>query len=238
MTETLGIILPTINECENLKILYPSLRAAFPAAKILVIDDGSTDGTLAYLDQIERNDENLSSFQRGMRFGIGSAHLEGMRNAILQDLTYVLTMDADGTHSVEDAQKLFSSRHASNLIIGSRYLKGASIRGWSLFRILLTYGGHFVTTLAFFSRLDMSSGLRLYRTDEIPLSNLQKNCPPNYEFFFASILVYKKIGLQIHQVPIRLEARGSGESKMTFGLMRRGVYRLFLYTTRIKRIKL
>ena len=81
-------------------------------------------------------------------------------------------------------------------------------------------------------------GLRLYRTDEIPLSNLQRNCPPNYEFFFASILVYKKIGLQINQVPIRLEARGSGESKMTFGLMRRGVYRLFLYTTRIKRIKL
>jgi dolichol-phosphate mannosyltransferase len=233
---SLSIVLPTLNELENLRVLYPEIRASFPQAHVIIVDDASSDGTKAYLDSLVQQDKNLHVLFRAGKLGIGSAHLDGLEMARRIQSEYVLTMDADRTHRVVDIRLLWQARDTASLLVGSRYLRGSQIVGWSKFRLFLTYAGHIVTSIFFGTAIDMSSGLRLYNIEKIPFDNLLHNCPHDYEFFFSSILVYRKMGMTIFQVPVVLEKRGAGNSKMTLGLMRRGVVRLFIYGLRLRRI--
>ena len=235
---SLSIVLPTLNELENLRVLYPEIRASFPQAHVIIVDDASSDGTKAYLDSLVQQDKNLHVLFRTGKLGIGSAHLDGLKMARRIQSEYVLTMDADRTHRVVDIRLLWQARDTASLIVGSRYLRGSQIVGWSKFRLFLTHAGHIVTSIFFGTAIDMSSGLRLYNIKKIPFDNLLHNCPQDYEFFFSSILVYRKMRMTIFQVPVVLEKRGAGNSKMTLGLMRRGVVRLFIYGLRLRRITL
>jgi len=234
----LAILLPTLNEYDNLRILYPQVRKAFPSATIIIVDDNSIDETRSYLSQMQKHDALLHTILRPYRMGIGSAHMEGLSFAIARDLDFVLTMDADQTHRVEDALALVKAGSAHDLVIGSRYMNSGSITGWSLSRLILTHLGHFATSIFFGSKLDMSSGLRVYRTKAIPFSNMEKNCPSDYEYFFTSAILYLRLNLRIVEVPVKLNERGFGKSKMTLSLMKRGTTRLFLYGFRIKRIEI
>ena len=236
--DSLAIVLPTINELENLKFLYPELRKIFPDAIIIVVDDSSSDGTSQFLSDLKEPEEKLIVVSRPRRLGIGSAHLEGIQKAIEIESDYVLTMDADRTHRVSDAELLWRHRFDGDLIVGSRYLEGSQIEGWSVFRTFLTKSGHAITSLFFRTNVDMSSGLRLYKVNQIPFQNLINNCPADYEFFFCSILVYSKLSLAISQCAVVLEQRGAGKSKMSLKLMQRGVLRLLIYGLRIQKIKL
>jgi dolichol-phosphate mannosyltransferase len=147
-------------------------------------------------------------------------------------------MDADQTHRIEDAIAMVNAIGKSDLVIGSRYINSGSISGWSLPRLFLTHLGHLATSIFFGSKIDMSSGLRLYRIATIPISDMEKNCPADYEYFFTSAILYLKLKLHVTEVPVLLNQRGFGKSKMTISLMKRGITRLFLFGFRIKRIKL
>jgi dolichol-phosphate mannosyltransferase len=234
--QDLLIILPAINERSNLEVLLPKLRKELPFAQLLVIDDGSLDGTNELMEKITHSDTRIWFESRPTRLGIGSAHLAGLEKATTKNFRFVMTMDSDQTHRVQDAKSLWEFRNSAPLVIGSRYLKNSKIIGWSAFRILLTYAGHILTLISFQSKLDMSSGLRVYETKRIPLSSLKLNCPTDYEYFFSSILVYSKLGISIDQIPITLEKRGAGKSKMTFKLMRQGIRRLLVYALRVRKI--
>ena len=234
--ESLAIVLPTINELDNLRFLYPELRNSFTDAIIIVVDDSSSDGTLQFLSNLSEPEEKLIIISRPRRYGIGSAHLQGIQKAIEIGSEYVLTMDADRTHRVSDAELLWRHRLDGDLIVGSRYLEGSRIEGWSVFRTFLTNAGHVITSLFFRTNVDMSSGLRLYKVSQIPFQNLISNCPLDYEFFFCSILVYSKLSLAISQCAVVLEQRGAGKSKMSMKLIWRGVSRLLVYGLRIQKI--
>lgn len=236
--KTLCIALPTVNEVENLKILLPELFFIFPEADILIIDDASSDGTQEYLNQLMMENSRIKLVYRSTRLGIGSAHLFAMTYAYAQHYEFLITMDADLTHDSLDASQLFNLITVSDFVIGSRYLGKNDIEGWSKFRLFLTHGGHIITRVLFSSKLDMSSGLRAYRVNKIPIRSISLNCPPNYEFFFISTLVFLRTDCDIKQIRVKLTKRGSGKSKMTFRLMLRGVGQLLLYGLRIKKLKL
>ena len=235
---SLAVLLPTLNEYENLRILYPQIRAALPSATIIVVDDNSVDETRCYLSKMQNTDPKLHTILRPHRMGIGSAHMDGLRFAVAHNIDFVLTMDADQTHRLEDALTLVDEIKDHDLVIGSRYIQSRSIKGWSLPRLMLTHMGHFATSIFFRSDLDMSSGLRIYRARTIPIENMEKNCASDYEYFFTSAILYLKLRLRVSQVAVELNSRGFGKSKMTFSLMRRGTTRLFLYGLRLKRIEL
>ena len=230
------VILPTVNELSNLKVLIPQLVESLPDLRILVVDDASNDGTQEWLDQIESFNPRIQSIRRPQRNGIGDAHIAGIEFAINNSATFVATMDADLTHRVEDLVRVFDSGLEEDLVVGSRYLVNASIEGWPVSRRFLTKLGHFFTVLAFQTNIDMSSGLRRYKCETFPLDLIRKKAPRNYEFFFWSILFYRKLNLSIGEVGITLVSRGSGSSKMSLKLLLRGITQLFIFGFRFKKL--
>ena len=203
----------------------------------MVIDDDSTDGSIEYLTEIEKQHPEVRVIFRDTRLGIGSAHLLGLVEAKKTNFKFLLTMDADLTHLVSDAKRVIEAINTSDLVIGSRYLGHSDIHGWSKLRIFLTHFGHRITSEFFSSDIDMSSGLRAYRLENLPLDTLLKNCPLNYEFFFISALVYLKENLRVDEIRVTLKQRGAGRSKMSFRLVIKGATQLFLYSLRIKQIR-
>ena len=234
------IALPTVNEYENIRILIPQLREMYQNAVILVIDDNSNDPTRDYLERLKLTDKNIHTIYRNYRGGVGSAHIAAMKYALESKTEFLITMDADLTHDPLDVFKLLSAiqDHSHDVIIGSRYLGKKDIEGWSKFRFILTHLGHLMTKLFFKSDLDMSSGLRAYRVDKIPIGAIDINCPQDYEFFFISALVFLRAKMRISQVRVQLSRRGKGKSKMSIRLMARGLRQLLIFGSRIKRIQL
>jgi dolichol-phosphate mannosyltransferase len=233
------LVLPTLDEQKNLEVLIPAVLQNYPEFDLLIIDDGSMDGTLPYLIALSKNSTTVKFINRGAKLGIGSAHLQGLIYASEKQYKYIVTMDADQTHRVIDLGALLKIRHEMpSMVIGSRYIRGGGVFGWSLLRNTLTRLGHLATSIFFGTSLDMSSGMRIYRTSEIPLQILRREAPANYDFFFVSVLVYKKLRLPIGQVPIQLDPRGYGNSKMSPILMIKGILKLFKIGFRISKINI
>lgn len=238
LSGNLCVLLPTVNELRNLKILIPQLQETFPGATILVVDDGSNDGSKEYLAKLRYQSQQIQFVQRGSRLGIGSAHLTGMSYASRLGYTYLITMDADLTHRAEDAKSLFEKLDKYDVVIGSRYLQHSKIKNWNYLRLVMTWLGHIGTRMFFGTNIDMSSGLRGYKIKSVDVELLEKKCPSNYEFFFVSVLIFLKLKLTIFQVPVLLNTRGFGKSKMSIPLALRGGLTLLSYGLRLKRVKI
>jgi len=229
-----ALILPTLNEKANLRHLLPKILEIQAVSIVIIVDDNSTDGSKEYFKGLQ--DRRVIVINRPSRLGIGSAHLEGLIKAKALGADLIVTMDADGTHRTEDLKRIIDLQGDYDILVGSRYEEGGEISGWGIYRYLLTKIGHAATSVFFKTDLDMSSGMRAYKASSIPLESLKENCSHDYSFFFISLLVYRQANLKIAQIPIKLSFRQNGNSKMVPALMLRGVYMLFLYGTKIKRI--
>ena len=208
------VFLPTLNEFGNISLILKEIHFHLAQAQILVIDDGSTDGTREEIAALNLN--NVSLINRKSRKGIGGAHLQAMNYAISNCFDYLVTLDADGTHKVSDVLRLLEIAPLYDLVIGSRFHSKDSLRGWSLARKFLTRAAHFTTKFGLGLSHDCSSGLRCYNLIHKkfnPVISLEAN---GYDFFFKSIYVLSKSGFTIKDLPVILEARRQGESKMDF----------------------
>lgn len=231
------LVLPVLNELKNLEILLPKIWLVYPELAIVIIDDNSLDQTEEYIKHLQISGHPISHIRRPKKMGIGRAHLDGLLYGIRHQYEYIITMDADLTHRPEDLASFIGFGGTSDLLIGSRYLDESNMVGWSVFRRLLTKVGHLVTFISFRQNWDMSSGMRMYKTKTIPINILEVNCPPDYAFFFVSAIAYQKVGLEVSQLPIQLEKRNAGKSKMNLSLIVKGIVLLMLHSLRIKRIR-
>ena len=231
----IAVILPTLNEKNNLEKLIPRIVEVKEITFVVIVDDASTDGSEEYFQSIVS--EKIHVIRRPARLGIGSAHLDGLEYVKVVGGDIAITMDADGTHRIEDLVQMIHYGNDFDVLIGSRYITGGEIKGWSLFRNVLARLGHVATYSFFGSSLDMSSGMRAYKIEKLPLSILKINCPSDYSFFFVSLLVLSKFNLKIKQIPISLSPRLNGKSKMSPFLMFRGVTTLFLFGLRLQKIR-
>lgn len=233
MPVSMLVFIPTYNErnnvertCSQLLALHPSANAAFPAFNILFVDDNSPDGTGAALDQLSEQHANVRVIHRPGKLGIGSAHQVGIAYAYDHGYETLVTMDCDGTHPPEYLPQLFAKAQHSEVVVGSRYLNKDSLNEWTLFRRLLTYGGHALTTTLLGMSYDASSAYRLYRLNVIPRRLFKLIHSPGYAFFFESLYVLNLNQFRIAEVGILLPARASGQSKMTVSEAWRGLTRL------------
>ena len=141
------IMIPTYNEIDNVELIISRIRALDLKADILFVDDNSPDGTGKLLFNLSQQDKRIYVLQRPGKLGVGSAHLDGIAWAYDHGVETLITMDADQTHSPEDIFSFLEKADDADVVVGSRFLEGNSLIGWSPYRKLMTHTGHFLTRL-------------------------------------------------------------------------------------------
>jgi glycosyltransferase involved in cell wall biosynthesis len=220
------IFLPTYNEAENIEPMVNRILKLNLAADLLIIDDGSLDGTGKIADALAQHHSNVSVIHRNEK-GIGGAHLRGIRFAYDKGYRVLVTLDADFSHAPEDISAFIENSQDNAVVVGTRFKRKSSLKEWSFYRKIMTHLGHFLTRILLRLPYDSSGGFRLYRLDKIDRTYFEKIRSSHYEFFFESLTVLHINAFRIGEVPIDLPKRVYGHSKMQFTHMIKGLLRLF-----------
>jgi dolichol-phosphate mannosyltransferase len=210
------MVVPTYNESENIAWIIERFRTSVPDADLLVVDDGSPDGTGKIADEIAEADPHVTVLHRTTKEGLGAAYLHGFRVALERGYDVIGEMDADGSHQPEQVPALVAALQDADLVIGSRYVPGGSVVNWPWHRELLSRGGNFYTRMLIGMKVkDATAGFRLFRRttlEAIDLSTVQ-----SLGYVFQADLAFRtnRAGLRIVEVPIEFVERVRGNSKMT-----------------------
>ena len=219
MTTRLGrivIIIPTYNEVDNLAWIVRRLRAAVPAADVLVVDDGSPDGTGELADRLAADDAQVQVLHRSAKAGLGAAYLHGFRVALGRGYDVIGEMDADGSHQPEQLPRLLAALEEADLVLGSRWVPGGSVVNWPLSRQALSRGGNLYTRLLLGVPVrDATGGYRLFRRTALEALDLGTVQSVGYCFQADLACRAVKAGLRVTEVPIEFVERVRGESKMS-----------------------
>jgi dolichol-phosphate mannosyltransferase len=209
------VIIPTYNEKENVKQIIPNIFQMFPEISILIVDDGSPDGTGNIVRTLQTNFPNLHLIQRKGKLGLGTAYIEGFQWALEREFNYILEMDCDFSHDPKEIHNLIKSAEENDLVIGSRYIGGIRICNWSMKRLLLSYfASIYIRLITGLPLLDATGGFKCFRRrtlQSLDLKNIRSN-----GYSFQIELNYKVwcLGLKIKEIPITFYERAVGVSKM------------------------
>lgn len=205
----ISIIVPTYNERENVRPLYERIAQVLEDFELIFVDDGSPDGTAEVVEGLMACDRRVKLRQRGAKLGLGSAVLHGLEIASGE---FVVMMDADLSHSPSDIPRMLSAAEAADIVIGSRYIPGGRIEGWSLQRRLLSRAAIGLCRLLLKLRVkDATSGYALFR--RAFLEGIKEKLSPRGYKLLLEILV-KAPEARICEVPITFTERMYGRSKM------------------------
>jgi dolichol-phosphate mannosyltransferase len=216
---TLGrvvMVVPTYNEAENLAWIVRRIRHALPQADVLVVDDGSPDGTGQVADGLAAEDPQIAVVHRSAKEGLGAAYLHGFRVALERGYDVVGEMDADGSHQPEQLPRLLEALEDADLVLGSRWVPGGSVVNWPWTRKALSRGGNLYTRLLLGIPVrDATGGFRLFRRTTLEKIDLPSVRSVGY--CFQADLAWRTVeaGLRVREVPIEFIERVRGESKMS-----------------------
>jgi dolichol-phosphate mannosyltransferase len=196
-------------------------------ADLVFMDDNSSDGTGGALDALAARHARVRVLHRPGKAGIGSAHLDGIAYAYAQGYDRLVTLDCDFTHSPSLIPAFLARSDTAATVLGSRYLEGGSLPGWSLFRKSLTNVGHLLTKTMLNLSQDATGGFRVYNLNAIPRELFDLIQSKGYAFFFESLFVLHRNGYSMAEIPMALPARTYGSSKMTLTEVQRSVLTLF-----------
>jgi dolichol-phosphate mannosyltransferase len=210
------IVIPTYNERENLPTLIPLLRKNAPEAHLLIVDDGSPDGTGALVEEMRATDPAIFILHRTTKDGLGRAYLAGFAWGLEHGYETLLQMDADLSHNPEDAPKLIKAAQTADLAIGSRYVAGGGTVNWGLGRRLLSRGGSLYSrTILGLSVNDLTGGFKCWNRrvlEDIDLPSVRSN---GYSFQIEMTWRALRRGWKLTEVPIVFTDRVDGVSKMS-----------------------
>jgi len=211
------VVIPTYNESENIDRVLRRVRGALPDATVLVVDDGSPDGTGDIAEKVGTEIGNIELLRRTEKSGLGSAYRAGFRWGLDRGFDVCIEMDADLSHDPDALPDLVAPLGKGfELVIGSRYVPGGSIPNWAWHRRLLSRGGNvYASTLLGLGVTDSTSGFRAYSAsvlNRIALDNIRAE---GYGFQIEMTYQAKRAGAPILEVPIRFVDRTEGESKMS-----------------------
>ena len=216
------VIIPTYNEKENIRDIIAPVFALPGQFHVLVIDDGSPDGTAAIVKEIQASSpETLHMIERSGKLGLGTAYLTGFRWALEQGYDYVFEMDADFSHNPQDLLRLYEacSQKGAQLAIGSRYCNGVSVIDWPVGRIIMSYfASTYVRTVLGMRIYDTTAGFVCY-TRKVPETiDLDAVKMKGYGFQIEMKYTAWKLGFTLQEVPIVFTNRQKGTSKMSGGI--------------------
>jgi dolichol-phosphate mannosyltransferase len=206
---------PTYNEADNLEWIVDRVLSAQPAAHVLVVDDGSPDGTGDIADRLAAEDERVQVVHRTEKAGLGAAYLHGFAVALERGYHVVGEMDADGSHQPEQLPALVAALADADLVIGARWVKGGSVVNWSRGRKALSVGGNLYARLLLGIPVhDVTAGFRLFRAATLRAIDLGTVESVGYCFQTDLTVRTLRAGLVVREVPIEFLERVRGESKM------------------------
>lgn len=231
------VCVPTFNEIENLPGLLARVHEALPAARVLVVDDDSPDGTGALADSLAARDPRVAVLHHRPRAGLGAAYVAAFTQLVAErpaDVTaWIVQMDADGSHAPEDLPAMFAAADDADLVLGSRYVPGGRVVDWSRHRLGLSRAGNAYSRWALrLTVRDVTGGFRLFRRcalEDIPVTSVASQ---GYCFQIDMVLRAHRVGLRIREVPIAFVERARGESKMTGAVVREALWRVTAWAVR------
>ena len=223
-TGPIWIVVPTYNEAENVALLVERLLAVFETSAldghVLVVDDGSPDGTAAIVDQIAASDDRVRLLRRTTKEGIGPAYLAGFRVALAAGATRVLEMDCDFSHDPADVPRLVAASADADLVLGSRYTSGGGVRRWGAVRRAISRGGcWYARTILRVSVRDLTGGFKCFRREVLEALPLDEVSATGYGFQIEVTWRTLLAGFRVVEIPIVFTERVHGQSKMRGGIV-------------------
>jgi dolichol-phosphate mannosyltransferase len=224
------VVVPTYNEAASLAGIVGRVRSAVPAADLLVVDDGSPDGTGQVAEHLSTADGQVHVLHRQGKEGLGAAYVAGFRWGLERGYARFVQMDADGSHLPEQVPLLLGGLDDADLVIGSRWTPGGSVHNWPLRREVLSRGGNLYARLATGVDVrDATGGFRAWRREALGAVDLGTVASTGYCFQVDLTRRAVRAGLRVRELPIRFVERTAGESKMGAAVVGEALWRVTLW---------
>lgn len=221
------VIIPTYNEKENISLIIHTVFGLKQGYHILVVDDGSPDGTAQIVKNLMSQYPNqLFIVERTGKLGLGTAYIHGFKWCLEKGYAFIFEMDADFSHSPHDLERLYDAckTGGADLSIGSRYVPGGKTENWPIDRKIYSKGGAFYTKIITWMPVnDPTAGFVCYKREVLDAMNLDEISFVGYAFQIEMKFAAWKLGFKIKEVPITFIDRKIGQSKMSKGIIKEGV---------------
>ncbi|HLV25124.1 MAG TPA: polyprenol monophosphomannose synthase [Gemmatimonadales bacterium] len=226
MAERALVIVPTYNERENIARLAERILEQDERLEILVVDDGSPDGTGAIVDEIMETEKRVHVIHRPSKLGLGTAYLTGFKWALERGYDFIFEMDADFSHDPAHLPQFLEAVEEADLVLGSRYQNGkVTVVNWPIARLILSYSANIyaraVTGLPLF---DATGGFKCFRRRVLEAIDLERVRSNGYAFQIEMSFRAWKLGFKLKELPIVFVDRTEGESKMSKKIIREAVW--------------
>lgn len=222
MSDRKIVIIPTYNEKENIERIIRKVFSLDGGYEILIIDDGSPDGTAAIVKSLQKEfPDRLNLIERAGKLGLGTAYITGFKWALGHGYDYIFEMDADFSHDPNDLPRLYAATHDEgyDVAVGSRYVSGVNVVNWPIGRVLMSYfASKYVRFVTGFQVHDTTAGFVCYRRKVLETIDLDAIRFKGYGFQIEMKFTSYKIGFKIKEVPVIFVNRREGTSKMSGGI--------------------
>lgn len=227
------IVVPTYNEASSIKVLVSSILVLMPSANILIVDDGSPDGTFQICEELAAIDKRIFVINRGQKQGLATAFVYGFRWGLDRRYDVIAEMDADGSHQPEDLLRLIQTLNATpelQMVIGSRWITGGVVENWVWYRTVLSrFANRYAKAILSLPVNDVTAGFRVFRREL--LSKIDLSALESYGFCFHIEMtkIVAELTVHIREVPITFIERLHGTSKMNFEIALESFLRVTLW---------
>lgn len=227
---TVLVIIPTYNEAENIERMVARTRSTSPSPHILIVDDGSPDGTGDIADRLAAADPAVAVLHRAGKQGLGAAYIAGFRWGLERGFDVLVEMDADGSHQPEQLPRLLEALKDADLVLGSRWVPGGAVVNWPAARKFLSVGGNTYARLLLGIPLkDATGGYRAFRREVLQKIGLDTVASQGYCFQVDLALRAVRQGFRVVEVPITFVEREYGTSKMSGAIVAEALWRVTLW---------
>jgi dolichol-phosphate mannosyltransferase len=210
------VVIPTYNEADNLPQLLPTVLKLGDHFNVLVVDDGSPDGTGKLVKEMQKTEPRIHLIERPGKMGLGTAYVAGFKYAIANGFDFVFEMDADFSHDPNDLPRLLEKAENYDLVIGSRYFQGVNVVNWPMKRLLLSYFANVYTrVITGMPVRDATGGYKCFRRQVLESIDLDLIHSNGYSFQIEMNFKTWRKGFRMCEIPIIFADRRIGVSKMS-----------------------
>jgi len=225
MTPKALVIIPTYNEKENIRNILPAVLEQAPNVEVLVVDDGSPDGTGAIVKEMAASNPRIHLLERAGKQGLGTAYIAGFKWGLARGFDYLMEMDADFSHDPKEIPNFLKAIEHNDLVLGSRYKNGVRVVNWPLSRLFLSKGAsYYVRLITGMPVADPTGGFKCFRRRVLESLDLEAVRSNGYAFQIEMTYKAWMKGFRVAEIPITFADRYAGRSKMSGHIVREALW--------------